>query len=206
LSEDRLADLAGAVLLGGASTRMGEDKAARPVRGEPAATRLARQLAAVAGEVLLVGGRPPADAPGRRLADLSGAPPCPLRGLATALEASRAPWLLALATDQIAVTPRLLLGLVARADGDAVVPLADGRAQPLCALYRRETVLPVARGHLAEEHLALHGLLDVLDVVWLEGADLEAVAPGGLAVRSANTPEAWRRLEAALPPAPGDAG
>jgi molybdopterin-guanine dinucleotide biosynthesis protein A len=198
LSEDRLATVAGALLLGGASSRMGEDKAARRVGGEPAARRLARLLASLFEEVLLVGGRPPEGAPGRPVPDRQGAPRCPLRGLVAALEASEAPALLVLATDQLAVTPALLLALAARGDADAVVPVAEGRLQPLCALYRRETVLPVARGHLAEGRLALHALLDVLEVGRLEGPDLEAVAPGGRALRSANTPEAWRALEAEL--------
>ncbi|MDX1648406.1 MAG: molybdenum cofactor guanylyltransferase [Myxococcota bacterium] len=198
MAGDRLASVTGALLLGGASSRMGGDKASRPVGGVPAATRLARRLDALFEEVLLVGGHPPADAPGRRVPDPTGGPRCALRGLVGALEAAQAPHVLVLATDQLVVTPALLLALAARADADAVVPVTEGRVQPLCAVYRREAVLPVARGHLAEGRLALRGLLEVLDVAWLEGADLEAVAPGGTALRAANTPEAWDALEAAL--------
>jgi len=204
LSEDRLASVAGALLAGGASARMGEDKARRTVQGEPAAVRLARLLDGLFEEVLLVGGDPPADAPGRRVPDPPQAPPCALRGLVAALEAARAPQVLVLATDQLAVTPALLLALLARGDADAVVPVADGHAQPLCALYRREAVLPLARRHLAAGPRALRDLLAALGgVATLEGPELESVAPGGLALRSANTPEAWRALEAALATPPG---
>lgn len=197
-SEDRLAVVSAALLTGGASTRMGEDKAWRGVGGRPAAVHLARLLSELFREVLLVGGAPPAQAPGRRVPDAEQAPRCALRGLVAALSAAASPHVLVLATDHLAVTPELLLGLVARAQGDVVLPVLAGRAQPLCALYRREAVLPRARRRLAEGALALRDLLGELEVVELSGADLEVVAPGGLALRSANTPEAWVALEQEL--------
>lgn len=207
MSEDRLASVAGALLVGGTSARMGEDKARRPVLGEPAAVRLAGLLGTLFEEVLLVGGDPPPEAPGRWVPDPEDAPPCALRGMVAALEAARAPQVLVLATDQLAATPALLLALVARGDADAVVPVGEGHPQPLCALYRREAVLPLARRHLAAGPRALRDLLGALGgVVRLEGAALEAVAPGGLALRSANTPEAWRALEAALAAEAGGVG
>ena len=66
LSEGRFADVAGALLLGGASERMGADKARLALAGEAAAVRTrARCSPSLFEEVLLVGGEPPADAPGR---------------------------------------------------------------------------------------------------------------------------------------------
>ena len=77
-NEGRFANVAAAVLLGGASRRMGRDKAQLAHDGVPLATRTARLLAAHFEEVLLVGGAPPDGAPGRRVPDPDG-PPCALR-------------------------------------------------------------------------------------------------------------------------------
>jgi molybdopterin-guanine dinucleotide biosynthesis protein A len=191
----RIANVSAALLLGGESRRMGTDKALLSVGGAAAATRLARLLAQLFTDVLLVGGTPPAEAPGRRVLDVPG-PPCALRGLSSALAAAHEPRVLVLATDLMAMTPDLLLGLVAFPEADAVVPRAGGFAQPLCALYRREPALSAARACLAEGRLALAALLDRLEPRWLEGEDLAALDPEGGALANVNTPEDYARLAA----------
>lgn len=191
--ESRLANVSAALLLGGSSGRMGRDKAALEVSGEPAATRLAKLLASLFEEVLLVGGDAPEAAPGRRVPDLEG-PRCALRGVASALAAARAERVLVLATDLMAMTPELLLALVAFPAADAVVPRSGGRAQPLCALYRREPTLAAALRSLSAQRLAVASMLDQLGVRWLEGDDLAAVDPAGLALANVNTPDDYARL------------
>ncbi|MCZ0935775.1 MAG: molybdenum cofactor guanylyltransferase [Gemmatimonadetes bacterium] len=66
----------------------------------------------------------------------------PLAGVASGLEAARGAICVVLAGDLPFVTPelvdRLSRELAIDADLDAVVPHARGRAQPLCAAYRRE--------------------------------------------------------------------
>jgi molybdopterin-guanine dinucleotide biosynthesis protein A len=191
----RLANLSAALLLGGASARMGRDKAQLPVEGEPAAVRLAKLLASLFEDVLLVGGEAPVAAPGRRVADVAG-PRCALRGLATALGAAREERVLVLATDLMAMTPDVLLALVAYPEADAVVPRQGGFPQPLCALYRRAPALAAAERALASDTLALRRVLAQLNVRWLEGADLAAVDPGGTALGNVNTPDDYARLVA----------
>jgi molybdopterin-guanine dinucleotide biosynthesis protein A len=195
--DGRLADVAVAVLLGGASTRMGADKARIELEGVPSAVRLARLAAELFEEVLLVGGTPPAGAPGRAVADPAGEPSA-LRGLVGALAAAAAPRVLVVATDLPLVTPDLLLALVAYPDADVVVPRSAAGFEPLCALYRREAVLPLARARLARGELSLHGLLDELAPAVLGGAQLAAVDPDGTALLNANTPEDLARARALL--------
>jgi len=189
------------VLLGGASRRMGRDKATLLVGGVAAATRVATLLETLFEEVLLVGGSPPADAPGRRVSDPDG-PRCALRGLVGALAAATAPRVLVVATDLPLLSPDLLLALVAMPEADAVVPRTRDGAHPLCALYAREAVLPVARANLASGRLALHELLEAVDTSWLEGPDLALVDPDGSALLNANRPEDLARAEAVLAGAP----
>ncbi len=196
-AEGRLANVAAAVLLGGDSRRMGSDKAQRRLGGVALATRIAALLADLFEDVLLVGGDPPAEAPGRRVPDPEG-PACGLRGLVAALSHARAERVLVLATDLPLVTPELLLGLVAWPEADAVVPRPREGSQPLCALYRREAVLPVARARLATGALELRGLLGALATSWLEPADLAPLDPRGIALRNLNTPADLERAEALL--------
>jgi molybdopterin-guanine dinucleotide biosynthesis protein A len=188
VSEGRLANIAAALLLGGASSRMGADKAQLELDGEPVATRLATLLSALCEEVLLVGGAPPDSAPGRRVADPDG-PRSALRGLVGALAAARAERVLVVATDLVGVTPDLLLALVAAPEADVVAPRTPGGPEPLCALYRREPALAEARRRLAAGQLALHALLGALSVRWLEGDDLRALDRSGRALANVNTPE-----------------
>ena len=193
----RLAEVAGAVLLGGASARMGSDKAHLRVGGVALATRAAGLLAEICEDVLLVGGDPPPDAPGRRVADLEG-PRCALRGIASALSAARAERVLVLATDLPLVTPDLLLALAALPPADALIPRPADGAQPLCALYRRAPALAAARAQLAAGRLAVADFTARVGAVWLEGAELARVDPAGTALLNVNDPAGLERAEALL--------
>jgi len=193
LREGRFDGIAGAVLLGGASERMGEDKARLPLHGQTLAARSATLLASLFEEVLLVGGEPPSGAPGRAVADPPG-PRCALRGLVAALEAASAPRVLVVATDLPGLTPDLLLALVALPEADVALPRTAAGLEPLCALYRRDAALPAARARLAAGKLALHDLLGELALQTLAGAELDAVDPEGNALANVNTPEDWARV------------
>ncbi len=128
--------VAGALLVGGRSRRMGRDKYALRLGGMTLARKLAGTLRELTEEVLLVGNRTP-EIPGcRREADRH-----PIRssltGLYTALEASRYPLVLVLPCDTPFVELSLLrLLLEAWEPGvDVVVPESPHGLEPLTALY-----------------------------------------------------------------------
>jgi molybdopterin-guanine dinucleotide biosynthesis protein A len=195
-TESRLGNVAAALLVGGASTRMGRDKACLPIGGLAAATVLARRLAMLCEDVLLVGGEPPPDAPGRRVPDPPG-PRCALRGLVGALAAARAERVLVVATDLPLVHETLLLGLCAWPEAEAVLARDSEGPQPLCAVYRREPVLAAAERRLAAgSRLALRELLAELDAKVLPGDVQAALDPAGTALWNVNTPEDLARAEA----------
>ncbi len=191
--EGGIANVSAALLVGGGSQRMGRDKAHLEWKGEALATRMARQLEELFEDVVLVGGTPPGDAPGRRVADAEG-PQCALRGVVSALEAAHAERVLIVATDLPLLGPELLLTLVAWPEADVVLPCRDGRVEPLCAIWSRAAALPPARAALSAGRLALHELIAELRVQRLDGDDLRAVDPQGRMLANANTPEQWRRL------------
>ena len=183
---------------------MGRDKARVEIGGVATATRIARRLDELFDEVLLVGGDPPPDAPGRRCPDGDG-PACALRGLTSALGAATRERVLVVATDLPLVSADLLLALVAWPEADAVLPRDAEGLQPLCALYRRDAVQPVARARLAAGDLALRGLIDAIDASTLGAEDLARVDPDGTALANVNTPEDVVRAEALLADARGRA-
>ncbi len=185
---DHFADVTGALLLGGASRRMGRDKAWLEIEGEPAAVVLARRLGGFCGELLLVGGEAPAAAPGRRVPDPPG-PSSALRGLLGALRAASGSRLLVVATDYYGFGLPLGLALLAFPEAEAVVPRWAGQIHPLCALYQREAARTAAEAAFARGELALRAVLEALSVRWIEGADLLPFAEGGRALANVNSPE-----------------
>jgi molybdopterin-guanine dinucleotide biosynthesis protein A len=121
-----------------------------------------------------------------------------LLGLVSALATARAPRVLVVATDLPLLSPDLLLALVAMPEADAVVPRTPDGAHPLCALYARDAVLPVARANLASGRLALSAVLDAVHTAWLEGRELILVDPDGSALLNANRPEDLAHAERLL--------
>ena len=194
-SSSRIGNVSGALLLGGASSRMGSDKAQLEWQGDAWSTRIARLLDRLFGETLLIGGNPAPDAPGRRVDDLPG-PACALRGLVTALEAASSERVLVVATDLPLLEVDLLLALTAWPEADAVVPVDAHGEQPLCAIYRREACLPVAHARLEANQLALRGWLDELQTSRVAlsafGFDTEEAA----VLTNVNTPQELAILEA----------
>lgn len=191
----RINGLSGAVLKGGASSRMGRDKASLVLGGVPFAARIARLLDAMCCEVLLVGGSPVDGAPGRAVGDPEG-PRCALRGLVAALAGAAGDRVLVVATDLPLVTDSLLRGIAAPSAADAVVPRPDGRPQPLCAVYRRAPALERARERLASERLSLQGFLEGLSVEWVDGQRLQHIDPDGTALVNINTADDLERARA----------
>ena len=168
--------VAGLLLTGGASRRLGRDKATLVVGGERLADRGARVLRGVASPVLEVG-------PG-----VSGLPSVreepPGRGPLAALAAGGeelgrlghdGPAML-LGVD-LPFVEQPLLELLAQWPGDGVVvPVRDGRWQSCCARYDRSALDAAAR-LVAGGARSLHALLETTDVVEVAERDWRAVAP-----------------------------
>jgi molybdenum cofactor guanylyltransferase len=172
---------AAAVLAGGASRRMGRDKATMPVDGVELAATVLAAAARVADPVVLVA---PEGHPARRLAGRVVTDPAsgPLAALAAALEALEATDVLVLAGDHPGLRVELLAHLVALAPrGEAVACRRGPRLEPLVAVYRRLPALAAARSRLAGggPGASLRGLLAELRTVVVEEPEWRALDPDG---------------------------
>jgi molybdopterin-guanine dinucleotide biosynthesis protein A len=184
--------VAGLLLTGGASRRMGTDKALLEVDGRRLAERGASVLAAVCDLVLEVGpgvsGLPAVqeDPAGHGPLAALGAGAAELRRLGHA-----GPVLL-LAVDMPYVDTALLQLLADRPGLPTAVPVADGQPQPMCARYGPDALAAVPR-LLAAGERSLRGLLAAVEVGWVERAEWEPVG-GPDALRDLDTPDDLTRL------------
>lgn len=187
--EPRPTVMAGLVLCGGRSSRMGEEKALLDSGGEPLVVRVARRLASVADPVML--------APGRigRLGDLgfpevSDEVPAagPLAAIVAGISASPHPTVAVVAVDMPDASPEVFALLARlRLGEDAVVPVTPTGPQPLHALYSR-SALPHLRAALASGRLRVGDALSALRVRMVTDVEWGVADPSGRFAVNLNTP------------------
>lgn len=188
--------IGGLLLTGGASRRMGTDKALIEVDGQRLVDRAAAVLRAVADPVVEVG-------PGwSALPAVREEPPGsgPLAALSAGAAALRAAGhdgpVLVLAVDMPRVGVELLRFLAGRAGPATAVPRAGGHPQPMCARYGRD-VLDAVDARLAAGGRSLRDLLETLAaegvVDWVGSEEWEPVG-GSEAFADVDTPEDLQRL------------
>lgn len=192
-----LCDCAGVALAGGRSTRMGQDKAALEIGGEPLLRRVVRRLQAALSEVLVVGPEHLAAlVPGVRVAPDRVAHRGPLGGLATALELASTPRVFVVACDMPFVEPRLVRAMARLAAQpppvDALLLRSPAGLEYLHAVYAT-TCRPMIERVLAGEDRSLHRLVSLLAIRETPREQVALYDPRGLSPLNANTPEEWDR-------------
>lgn len=178
---------AGAVLAGGASRRMGSDKAALELGGEPLVARLAGFLRAAGAEaVVAVGG----DSSLHARAGVDSLPDehpgqGPLGGLLSALHWSPCPVLVVVAVDLVRLDAETVSRVVAALRRPADVAAAQGgdRREPLCAAWRVQRCEPTLAAAFSSGERAIRRAWSGLQVVSV-GVDpsrlVNANSPGDL--------------------------
>lgn len=179
--------VAGFVLTGGRSSRMGRDKALLPVEGQALCERIGDIVAAVTDEVFLIGH--PERYGYLKYQCLADVHPDmgPLSGLETALCLGRAELNVVVSCDGFNLKTVWLRALVAAAEGGArcvVAEDASGNVQPLCAVYRKECRSVVSRA-LGDGRLRMMDLLRELNA--------QRVRVDGV-VLNVNTPEEYDEI------------
>lgn len=205
----RFFQVAGYILAGGDSSRMGRDKGSLEIGGMPLVARTAQLLGPLVSKrtgVTVIGpperyekvGLPvvPDDRPGLG----------PLGGIATALRLSPCPWSLIVGCDLPYLTLEWLAYLMGRgiaSKADIVVPEGPNGPEPLCAMYHKRCepffITALARGKrkVIEAYVGREVEL-VLPQEW------QPFDPEGLLFRNMNAPPDFAEAQArlgGLPPA-----
>lgn len=187
--------VAGFVLAGGASSRMGRDKGLLPFGGSTLALHIAREVERAAGSVVLIGAPEAYGGNGRVVLPDLRPGYGPLGGMETALHVTEATWNAIVACDLPGVRAsfvRRLLEQAAASEADCVVPVTiDGRMQPLCAVYHRRC-LPEVRAALDANRRKVRALLAEIRVECMRETDAAIFD-------NINTPEDWARYLSTQP-------
>jgi molybdopterin-guanine dinucleotide biosynthesis protein A len=196
-----MSEVEGFILAGGASSRMGADKAALALDGETFVARVQHALGSVVARMSVVSSRAGHDALGLPVVRDVHAGAGALGGIHAALASSRAPWAFVVSCDLPFVTGRLLARLASFVanDLDAVAPVQrDGRPQPLCALYATTTCLGAAERLIAAGELRPRVLLRELRTRWIAPQELADLPGAELFFTNVNTRDDYERAKAMM--------
>ncbi len=185
-------------LAGGASRRMGRDKALLEFAGRPLLTHLIELVLPLAGRVAIVG---PPEAY-RHLGVEAFPDPVqgrgPVAGICTALRASSTDWNLILACDLPYLTADFLRHLIWTAkhsDAQVVVPAPSDGYQPLAAAYHRST-LPVFENLLVSSYPKITEAYRGLHVRILRTEELKLFDFEGRLFKNMNSPREYEEARA----------
>lgn len=195
-----LADTTGLLLDGGKATRLGgRHKAFLEVGGQPLARRSVELFRGLFAEILVATSRPGPWAPlGVRLVQDPVPDAGPLSGIAAGLAGARTPLVFVAAGDMPSLSAAVIENLVMRArllPGHAVVPIRQGRPEPLHAVYPARLAEQVHRVLLAGVR-APRELLATVPVTWVDADELAALPGASATFRNLNTPEDVAAAEA----------
>jgi molybdenum cofactor guanylyltransferase len=188
-------EIEGFILAGGASSRMGTDKAALRLGGESLVGRAARALGAVVARTSLVSPRDDAQRHGLPLVRDVYAGLGAAGGLHAALSSCRAQWALVLACDLPFVTSSLLARLASfRGPGlDAVAPVQpDGLVQPLCAIYSAKPCAAAVERLIEAGELRPRVLLGAVRTRLIKFDEVMDLPGAADFFRNVNTPEEYK--------------
>ena len=193
--------IAGFILAGGESRRMGTEKARLVLAGQSFVERIARELSCVSSSIKVVGDKvSPAEL--NLPIDIQSAPDIypqwgALVGVHAALSACTESWALVVACDFPCVTGELFASLASVRQGfDAVAPIQqDGIPQPLCSLYRVEPCLTLAERLVKSGERKPITLLQSVLTRWVLFNELSLLKGADCFFDNINTPEDYARIK-----------
>lgn len=194
-AQTRFTDVAGVILAGGESSRMGRNKALLEVNGERMIETAYRRMAELFDEVLLVTNTPESYdfIPCRKIADIHPGMG-PLGGIHAALSSTVAERAFVIACDMPGLNPRLIRELCGiEGGGDVVIPETPGGLEPLHAVYSKSCLPKMEQMLFAGERRIL-SFFDLAQVRLVPRGRIAALDPEYASFRNINTQEDYRLL------------
>lgn len=190
-----------AILAGGRSRRMGQDKALMPFLGRPLILRIFERLQSLSEEVFVMTSRPeelsflgiPVHS------DLVFPGQGSLIGIYSSLLTATKPLVAVVGCDMPFANPDLFeheRELILASNADVVIPSTSSGLEPLHAVYRRETCLPVLQAELEAGERKIIAWFPKVKVHFLPDEVTAQYNPNQLAFWNLNTPEDFRLAEA----------
>ncbi len=182
-----------AILAGGQSRRMGQNKALINLLGKPVLRWVIDAVASLSDDIFLVTNTPESYR-AFQLPMVGDILPgnAALGGIHTAVATARHPWVMLLACDMPLIRADIIRAMAAqRGDADVVVPRIAGRAEPLHALYRK-TCRAAIEASIAAQQLRVISFFEAVAVRYISPADLGE--PNFNFLTNLNTPEDLQRV------------
>jgi molybdopterin-guanine dinucleotide biosynthesis protein A len=190
--------VSGVILAGGASRRMGRDKALLEFGGELLIARIAERLRAVVDEVIIAANDTARYAP---FADRCVPDVYPgigtLGGIHAGLRAAAHQLAVIVACDMPFLNPDVLAWFVGAAgsangagDADLVVLKHDKGVEPLHAVYRK-SCLPAIEATIRSGERCAFAFYDQIRVRYVHPAEIIALDPALSSLRNVNNPTQW---------------
>jgi molybdopterin-guanine dinucleotide biosynthesis protein A len=185
--------MTGIVLSGGESRRMGTDKAFLLLDGLPLIEHVLRVLRGVFPRVIIVTNAPARYVPYDALVvtdtvDKRG----PLTGIYSGLLHSRDEYNFVAACDMPFLNPDLIAYMAGLAPGhDIVVPVINGRVEPLHAIYSKKLV-PMIKKRLQEDDRQVQGIFGEARVRYVTETEIVRYDPGRRSFKNLNTLEEFK--------------
>ena len=184
---------------GGKSSRMGKDKALLPFLGTSLIERLRDRFLDVGDELVVIAN----DFSGYQDLNLPlykdlipdrGA----LGGLFTALSVAKNPLIGLIAADLPFASPELLVNLFEKlmiSGADGVIPNSEKGLEPLHAVYRRETSLPLVKKVIDQDLWRMNAWFDQADILILSPEETQNLNSSKYTFMNLNTPEDFQHAE-----------
>lgn len=180
------------ILAGGMSRRLGRNKALEPFQGEPLIRRVISRMGRVAPNIIVVANDleriEELDLPDHATPVIDEYPgKGSLGGIYTGLRASPNEWAIFCACDMPFPNPQLYEEFLSRrGDSDAVVPVVDGRPEPIHAAYSKPCLGPI-RAKLKANELKISGFFEDVKVQYVAESSVREVDPDLLSFFNINT-------------------
>lgn len=186
-------DVSAGILAGGASSRMGSDKALLDFRGRPLIAHQLGILRPLFHEVLIGANDPAAYAAfGARVVPDLLSERCSLSGVHALLSEASTPYVFAVACDLPFLNPKLIEVLLKpRVGVDVVLPVSDRGPEPLHAVYSK-ACLPAIEAAGRRGVWKMTGFLKNVRVARVPIREADWKVDGRSPFLNANTPAEWR--------------